>query len=159
MKITANLATGEMRVEGLERTIEISCDVRNELNGRRQKNEVVFTIPGGLPYYPRQFPAGTWRVQDVRRRSDPYRRPFFIATTAHQLVEEWEIKDGQDGKPAYDRPTGKMVEDREYGLHHSASPTTTGCIKIAHEEDVRWLVDRIHDAEAIRDNVTLEVTA
>jgi len=157
MKITASLSSGILRAEGIDRDIQITCDVRNELNGRRKPHEIVVTLPQGRPYYPRTFPIGTWRIVDVKKRSDPYRAPFFIATDAWQLVEEWSTAE-VDGKLQYDRPTGKQVKDREYGLHCSTSPTTTGCIKIMLRSDLALIIDAIYRAWRKKEVVYLEVT-
>ncbi|HOX32041.1 MAG TPA: hypothetical protein PLB91_06900 [Spirochaetales bacterium] len=155
MKILVNLDRGVLTTEGLE--APVSCDVRNELNGRRGVNEVVFTLPGGRPYYPRRFPRGTWQVLDIRARSDPYRAPFFIATDANQLVDEWSTVE-IDGVPQYDKPTGRKVVDKEYGLHYSTSPTTTGCIKIINRADLLTLVELIRAAWKRSEVVNLEVS-
>lgn len=157
MKLYANLSSSILQAEGIERPIPISCFVRNELNGLRKIDEVVYTMPAGIPYYPRRFPTGIWSVTGIRRREDIYREPFFIATDAHQLVDEWRVDDGPDGRPRYASPTGRMVQDREYGLHFSRSPTTTGCIKIEERSDLLDLVDRIREAFSSKDLVTLEV--
>jgi hypothetical protein len=158
MRMIANLNTGQLHVEGIKRIIPISCNVRNELNHRRRADEVVLSMPSGKPYYPRQFPLGIWKVLEVRdRKNDPYRAPYFIATTAHQEVEVWSVIDGPNGKSQYNVPTGEMTEDREYGLHCSTSPTTTGCIKIANLVDLLELVNLIHNAEILHEKVFLEV--
>jgi hypothetical protein len=158
MLIHVSLDEGKLRVKEIDRDVPISCDVRNELNGRRGPGEVVFTMPGGRPYYPRQFPRGRWRVTDVRARADPYRAPFFIATDAYQEVEEWITEDGPDHRPRYVRPSGRRVVDMEYGLHASTSPTTTGCIKIMHKADLLALVDLIRPALARGEPVEIEVS-
>jgi len=156
MKMVARLEDGTLTVDGFPRVIPIRCDVRNELNGRRDPTEVVYTLPGGRPYYPRQFPKGRWKITDVRARSDSYRKPFFIATDASQLVDEWSVSES-GGRPKYDKPTGRKVVDREYGLHYSTSPTTTGCIKILQLQDLLELVDLIKASLLLGEVITLEV--
>jgi hypothetical protein len=130
--------------------VEVSCAVRNELNGLRRADEVVYTCAADRttdvePYYPRTFPCGTWEIGDVDEvdlRDDPrrYKWPYFIDTNACQLVETWVAKNG-----IYIKKSGFLTWDYGYGLHHSSSRTTLGCCNILREEDVRWLA-----AELIR---------
>jgi hypothetical protein len=141
------------------KTIACSCRVRNEINGMRLPNQVVYSERAdgelGVPYYPRQFPRGKWNVYHPVPRTDHYMAPYFIPTDAHQLVEEWSIK--QEDGTSYDQKTGRAVEDFGYGLHHSSSPTTLGCIKIESLDDLGWLVKRIQAEMADGRSVELEV--
>ena len=55
-----------------------TCDVRNELNGRRNKSEIVKTFPLGVsrePYYPRKFPTGIWELKKPIWTTDPEYAP------------------------------------------------------------------------------------
>jgi hypothetical protein len=135
------------------RMIEASCDVRNELNGRRKADEIVRTIPGDYPYYPRQFPVGKHIITGCHPRTQPDRAPYFIATAATRQVEVWELEDGK-----YAKPSGVFVRDEAYGLHASVFKTTLGCIKIHKEVDVIWLVGMIRDTMEAGGKVWLEVT-
>lgn len=120
-----------------------TCDVRNELNGRRARDQVVRTIPNGKPYYPRPFPAGTWAILRPREREDRYRAPYFIPTTAWQEVPTWELDD--NGR--YLEPDGEVDIDKEYGLHWSEeSRTTLGCIRVSSKDDLLALVALINES-------------
>ena len=141
--------------------IEVTNVVRNEL-GRgkdfRAPNEVVYTenLNGskGVPYYPRTFPAGNWIIQNIvpHKEDEPYLFPFFIATSAHQVVETRELIDGKYGE------VDGLIEDYGYGIHHSSSRTTLGCIKVVNEADLRWLVDQIRKSWIDNQVVRMEVT-
>jgi hypothetical protein len=136
------------------RMIEASCDVRNELNGRRKADEVVRTIPGNYPYQPRQFPCGRHLIDGYHARTQPDRAPYFISTPATRQVEVWEL----DDLGHYLKPSGVFVRDEAYGLHASIFKTTLGCIKIHKEVDVIWLVGMIRDTMEAGGKVWLEVT-
>lgn len=144
MKLIADIPRGVLI--GLGRDIPISCDVRTLANERRGRAEVVRTMPGNVPYEPATFPRGTWHVLRPRERDDPYKAPYYIPTDARQMVAEWSVVNGPDGKVRYDKPTGRQVEDREYGLHYSSSGTTLGCIKILRVGDLLRLVEAINMA-------------
>jgi hypothetical protein len=138
-------------------SIPCSCDVRNELNGRRKHVEKpVFTEnedgSRGKPYFPRPFPKGEWRVVSILPKIDAYMAPFFISTNAHQTVAVWdEVRDH------YFRPTGEEVEDYGYGLHCSSSPTTLGCGRIASKDDLSALIGSIREAWVRGEEVTISV--
>ena len=140
---------GDKTMDAGGRLIECSCDVRNELNQRRQIDQVVYTIPDHDPYMPRHFPKGTWKVLSAEPRTAPDRAPYFIATDAYQMVDVW----GLDGKGRYTLPNGDKVRDEGYGLHCSVHSTTLGCIKIHKLEDLEWMVAQVKSGEPI----TLEV--
>ena len=125
-----------------------SCDVRNELNGRRPRawkepaDEVVYSYTErntrtNIPVMPRDFPEGKWHITGIDVRTDPYRRPFIIMTDAWQWLDVWKLD--EDG--GYDKPAGHRVKDYQYGLHCSTSNTTTGCQKIHDLDDLMYLVD------------------
>ena len=147
------------------RDVTVTNNVRNELNKLRTPSEVVFSTTqsgaNGKPYYPRQFPAGSWIVTDVvahdKLKTDgtpmePYLYPYFLATNAHQTVPVYKV-DASDGHQKIGASDG-TAEDWGYGLHHSTSSTTLGCIKIVKQDDLRWLVDQIkaawHDNQIVR---------
>ena len=59
----------------------------------------------GIPYQPVQFPKGHWAVGIPYATTDPLMAPYFIPTSAHQLVI------GNDGT---------SIEDYGYGIHFDA---------------------------------------
>ena len=145
---------GDTTMRAFGKGIACSCHVRNELNGERAPNEVVYTMPNHRPYYPRQFPVGAWEVYRAVPRIDPYEAPFFIPTNAYLEVPTWEL----DEAHRYVAKTGKTDIDAAYGLHHSTSSTTLGCLKIESEPDLRWLVDQINQAYDGGDTVMFTVS-
>ena len=141
-----------------DKTIEVTCNVRNELNGRRRFEEKPVrseNLDGtlGVPYMPRWFPVGKWEVVAIIPKTDPYEAPEFISTDAHQTVHEWTELDDH-----YGSDTGDEIEDYGYGLHNSTSGTTLGCGRITRSEDRASLVKAIQDAWAIGETVTLVVS-
>lgn len=133
-----------------DRKIRCWSKVRNELNGLRPrtgKPDVFYTttIGGnkGVPSMPRAFPVGKWKILGIiphpDRANDGYLWPFYIATDAWQMLDEWEL----DSNGVYERKTGKRVPDYAYGLHFSSSDWTQGCIRIGSESDLRWLVEQV----------------
>jgi hypothetical protein len=123
--------------------------VRNEINGLRPRpdEQDIFRITrsdglSGAPSMPRPFPIGEWVITGIKSHPDPtdkYLYPFFIATDAHQRLEVWEL----DKRGFYKSPSGIYCEDYAYGLHFSSSEWTQGCIRIATEADLLYLVDII----------------
>lgn len=122
------------------RVIQVSCDVRNEVNGRRHETEIAKSLPDEHPYQPRQFPKGLWSVSRPLARESKWLAPFYIPTDAWREMPIWAIEDKR-----YKAPTDKTTIDRGYGLHYSESPTTLGCIKIESRDDLLWLVDQINN--------------
>lgn len=133
-----------------DRKIRCWSKVRNELNGLRPRkgaSDVFYTttIGGnkGVPSMPRTFPVGNWKIVGIiphpDRERDGYLWPFYIATDAWQMLDEWEL----DSNGVYERKTGKRVPDYAYGLHFSSSDWTQGCIRIGSESDLRWLVEQV----------------
>ena len=148
MIITASKGRSSLTVG--EREIATSCVVRNELNGWRKPDQVVYTMPSNIPYMPRKFPSGIWTIGQPVKRSDEYKAPYYIPTDAWQFVDEWEI--------AYDlyiKPTGRRIKDYEYGMHYSTSGSTLGCIKILELDDLMWLVETICEALEKKEEVKL----
>jgi hypothetical protein len=140
------------------RNIPCWSKVRNELNGYRPDPDKMkrddadlfcITEPngrpgGGPPSMPRPFPVGEWKITGVNPHPNPlenhgYLYPFYICTNAHQLLDVWELDDGG----FYFRKTGEKKNDSAYGLHFSTSDWTQGCIRIAAEADLRWLVEHV----------------
>jgi len=138
-------------------TIDVVCDVRNELNGRRALSEkVVYSeLPNGdkgVPYMPRPFPLGVWNVVAVIPKENPYEAPEFISTDACQILDVWSVVDGH-----YGDKTGDNVEDYGYGLHNSTSATTLGCGRIVSSKDREDLSKAIKTALLAKEEVILEV--
>ena len=150
-EMVADLAKGTLQAFGKE--IAISCIVRNEVNGWRRGNEVVKSIPEGLPIMPRQFPKGTWNVFTPVVRKDPYLAPYFIPTDAFQFLPIWEL----DSIGHYKCATKTLTKDTGYGGHTSTSNTTQGCIKILNWGDLVWVVEQINKAFLNKDKVVLTV--
>jgi hypothetical protein len=148
--------SGDAYLTAFGRCIACSCKVRNEINGLRLPHEVVRTEPHDIPYYPREFPVGTWNVYAPHSKSDQYMAPYFIPTDAWQMVDTWSVV--QEDGARYGEPTGKQDRDEGYGLHHSVSKTTLGCIKIEYEDDLVWLVLQINAVLGGGNKVTLEVS-
>lgn len=157
-----------VKMTAFGRDIAVTNTVRNELNKLRTASEVVFTTnpdgSQGKPYYPRQFPAGQWLITGIvphdKLKADgtpvePYLFPFFIQTNAHQPVPVYKLET-VDGHQKIGAPDG-TAEDWLYGLHHSTSSTTLGCIKIVLKEDLLWLVSQIRDAWHNNQIVRMEV--
>jgi hypothetical protein len=113
--------------------VPYTCFVRNEVNGLRGMNEVVYAVNAdgskGVPVMPRIFPVGTWELKMPALRSDPLLAPYFIPTTAWQFVDEWEVEN-RDGVAWYTKPSGRKVKDFAYGLHCSTARESWGCIHI-----------------------------
>ena len=122
-------------------------------NGLRAADNVARTIPGELPYDPEPFPLGTWIVSEIRDRKDPYRAPFFIATSAYRKVRVWKL----DERGRYLCETDRTAIDQGYGIHYSEHPTTQGCIKVVRKEDLEDLVKRIKAEWAVDFRVRLLV--
>ena len=160
MKILWNRDAGRAVCEGLE--MRITCDVRNELNGRRRLHEAKEVIKAvvrgewGPPYMPRQFPKGTWKITALEKTDNPEFAPIKIRTNARQPVETWEL----DGMGGYDHPSGNTVEDEGYHLHWSKPyKTTLGCGRVGYDtpEQVQLLARLIQASWDNNESVVLEV--
>lgn len=134
-------------------TIELSCIVRNEVNGWRKKDQVVYSIPDSKPIQPRQFPKGRWAVGKPDPRKGEYLAPYFIPTDAWQYLPIWSL----DNNKCYLKETINTTKDKGYGLHYSESTSTQGCIKINALSDLLWLVSMIKNHQAQGDVIMLEV--
>lgn len=164
---TLSWTRGSSTMSAFGREIKVSNDVRNEINGRRAlhvKKDVVLTEPDDgskpVPYMPRQFPVGVWKITGIIPHPDPkdrYLNPYFIATNAHTLVEAWSL----DEQGGYDKPTGRFVRDAGYGLHWpdpAFSTTTLGCIRIVNKIDLLKLVSEIQEAARKGELIQLAVS-
>jgi hypothetical protein len=143
---------GSHELEAFGRVLPCLCDVRNEINGRRQADQVAYSMPDKKPYQPRVFPVGLWQVSTPTEKDDPYLAPWFIPTNACQKLPVWDLKNGK-----YYKPTEEKINDWGYGLHYSTSTTTLGCIKIINLKDLEWLVSEIQIAIINKKDVFLEV--
>ena len=157
MKLIADLNAGRLILP--EMYFSISNRVRSLRDGTRRSYEVIRSIPDGVPYDPKPFPRGLWRVTDVEwqnvRGFDPRTYgPAKIRTDAWQWVNEWLL----DMEGDYLQETDRIVRDTCYWLHWSASKTTLGCIRLASPEDAAVLAGLIVRALALeREPVELEV--
>jgi hypothetical protein len=68
MIITADIANGKLILPN--GAYSITNKVRILREGTRQSWEVIRTIPGDLPYDPRPFPRGLWRVTGLDWQKD-----------------------------------------------------------------------------------------
>ncbi len=112
-----------------------TCNVRNELNGKRPKDQIKYTLPQSgkpKPYYPRQFPSGIFQITGIEYTNDKTYAPVKIKTDATRKVFTWDL----DTEGNYWKPTGRIQIDTCYWLHYTPYKTTLGCIRI----------DNIHDA-------------
>ena len=132
--------------------IECSCHVRNEINKERLPSEVIYTIPNEKPYMPRIFPVGTWMVSRPVPRHTKDRAPFYVPTSAFQMVPVWNVEKG-----LYKNPTNETDKDEGYGIHFSEFNSTLGCIRIVHKTDLMVLVEDIRAALDTKEKVRLIV--
>jgi len=110
-----------------------TCVVRNEINGKRSTNQVIYTIPQSgkpKPYYPRTFPSGIHEITSIEWIKDLDRLelfgPVIIKTDATREVFSWDLTINGN----YWIPTGKTQIDTGYYIHHTHRyKTTHGCIR------------------------------
>lgn len=111
-----------------------TCDVRNEINGRRFPNQIVKTYGSDgqrKPYMPRKFPTGVWTVKEPIWTDDLEYAPVKIPTSAKRNVLTWSLESGE-----YKVPSEEIQEDAFYHLHFARdSKTTLGCIRLNSAED------------------------
>ena len=139
------------------KTINVTCDIRNELNHRRTLDEKpVYTENKngsvGSPYMPRPFPLGVWKVLAILPKKHEYEAPEFISTDAHQLVDVWSVVDGH-----YGENTHFQVSDFGYGWHNSTSMTTLGCGKIQRYDERAALTAAIRECWSRKEEVFINV--
>ena len=153
MKVQVNLREGTLKIDTYG--FFITCDVRNELNGRRKENQVVLSIPEHKPYYPRPFPKGTWKILGVEYTTDPVFAPVKILTDAFRMVRIWEL----DENGHYKNKTEEITKDKCYWLHFSKdSKTTHGCIRLNSEADALKIAELIKTELKKTNSIELEVT-
>lgn len=135
--VTFRRAAGLLDAYGRE--IAVANNVRLNLDGTGPRS-----IPDGLPYMPIGFPPGPCKITGVFARdpaTKPHLAPFFISTTAWQMVEVWTV----DAKGKFLRATGAWIHDAGYGIHFSDLDFTQGCIRVIKESDLRWLAAQVQD--------------
>jgi hypothetical protein len=126
--------------------IQCWSKVRNELNGLRPRKKLypgntdVYLATGDIAAMPRVFPIGEWTILGVKEHPDPteqhgYLYPAFVRTDAVSKVPEWLL----DDKGCYLKPSGRMIDDRDLGLHFSTCDWTDGCIRIATYDELMRL--------------------
>lgn len=133
-----------------------SCKVRNELNGKREKDQVVYTYPvsgNPKPYYPRQHPSGIFEITGIEYTDDVEYAPVKIKTDAVRKVFTWDL----DREGNYWEPTGNIQVDKYYWIHFTNSKTTLGCIRINNIHDALSLAHIIEPVLENGDKVWLEV--
>jgi hypothetical protein len=139
-----------------------TCKVRNELNGKRKPNEVIYTTPkSGMPkpFYPRQYPSGIFKILSVDWLTDPESietfGPVLIRTDATRNVYTWDL----DVNGNYWTPTGNLQLDAGYHIHHTHRyKTTHGCIRGGETEgQMISIAQMIEPSVRNGDNVYVEV--
>jgi hypothetical protein len=134
MKIIVEVSKGRLCIGGA--VFPITNAVRTLGGGTRKRSEVIRSIPDNLPYDPRGFPKGLWRVTAVEWQEDRGFDPLTygqvkIRTDAWQWVKVWDL----DADGDYLRETDKTVKDSGYLIHYSPYKTTLGCIRAGSAED------------------------
>ncbi|MCK5601409.1 hypothetical protein KAR91_06065 [Candidatus Pacearchaeota archaeon] len=138
-----------------------TCKVRNEINGQRKANEVIYTVnKRPKPYYPRTFSSGIHTITEIEWVKPGTKRykefgPVIIKTDAIREIFTWDL----DREGNYWKPTGNTQIDTGYYMHHTHKYLTTyGCIRGGDTES-----EMIHIARIIEpvlnhdDDVMLEV--
>jgi L,D-transpeptidase catalytic domain len=120
--------------DGLIRIISVTCLIRDHTKNPDAHPEAADGSLYPQFYQPQPFPAGTWHVTEIWPNDNPYTAPFFIGTDAHQTVKCLD---------------GSEVDDHGYGIHHSTSATTWGCLNVPIESDLRWLASLVKVGEQI----------
>ncbi|MDC7234980.1 MAG: hypothetical protein PQJ58_17230 [Spirochaetales bacterium] len=137
-------------------TYKATCRVRNEINSKRKKSQVVKTYPKGderLPYMPRRFPTGVWEVFKPIWTNDIEFWPVKIPTNAVRRVLAWYTEKGE-----YSESSEIIQDDAYYHLHFSRdSISTLGCIRLNSANDAEQIARRIEGLQAAGHQVLLEV--
>jgi hypothetical protein len=154
VRITVDLSAGRLIFP--DKVFFISNRIRTLRDGTREASEVIRSIPDNMPYDPRPFPRGLWRVTGLdwqkEKGFDPRTYgPVKIRTDAWQMVKVWEL----DADGDYSRETERLVKDTCYWLHYSAFTTTLGCVRLASPEDAT-VIARIITRALDREPVELE---
>lgn len=147
--------------KGQQRTYYCDSVVRNEINDERElhnPDEVIYTFPKSrydksLPYMPRPFPKGTWKITGYEYTAQKYLEPIKIFTNATQLVPIW-LLDDQGG---YSVSAGDVQFDFGYWFHFWSGRTTTGCGRLDEIIDIENLLAVIKPYLDVFKTVPLEV--
>ena len=145
----------------------VTNNVRNEIDPvyiRRlhESKEVRYTVKAdrskGVPYMPRKFPKGTWKITGVEHYQEVKGIPSFdkneygtvrIRTDAHQKVNVWTL----DKAGGYNYQTTATVEDYGYLFHFApTSMTTIGCGRMVSQDaadKLASLIEKSIDHEPI----------
>jgi hypothetical protein len=152
MKVEVNLKAKTLKIE--DRKFNISCVVRNELNGWRSPSQVIRSIPENKPVYPRQFPRGSWHIYAVEHTDNIEYSPIKIKTNAFQMLPVWALSiEGH-----YMTKTGEYTRDEAYWMHYATKSTTTlGCIRLNSVSDAFLIGRMLEDELKTVDYVPLEV--
>jgi len=161
VNIKADLKKGFLYVND-DLKCAITCRVRTVANGLRLSNEVVYTIPGKMPYMPMMFPTGKWAITEILWQKDKDGKDLFhydtygpvkICTDAFQWVPVWDL----DFEGDYLNEASQLVQDRCYWLHYSKSSSTLGCIRITSPEDAILVGKLLEEKIKKGEPCTLEV--
>ena len=136
------------------------CRVRNELNGQRKTNQVIYTVnKKPKPYYPRQFPSGIHKITDiewVKKGTNRYKEfgPVIIKTDATREIFTWDL----DREGNYWKPTGNTQIDTGYYIHHTHRYLKTlGCIRGGDSEFEMISLARIIEPVLEHEKILMEV--
>lgn len=135
-----------------------TCDIRNELNGRRKPNQIVKTYPANNkaprnPYMPRKFPTGLWMVKAPVWTDDIDYWPVKIPTTAKRNVLTWDVSGSE-----YKTLSHRFQVDAFYHLHFAKnSKTTLGCIRLDSSDDATEIAKTIEWYQKQNQDVYIEV--
>ncbi len=152
MEVYVNLKEKELKIN--EFTFPISCVVRNELNGWRKKDQVIYSIPDNKPVYPRPFPKGSWKIYGVEYTKDTIFAPVKIKTDAFQMLPVWEL----DENGHYKRKTEEITKDTCYWMHYSKDfKTTLGCIRLNSPNDALKIAELVETHLKYEEFIPLEV--
>lgn len=123
-----------------------TCRVRNEINGQRKSNQVIYTVnKRPKPYYPRTIPSGIHTITEiewVKKGTKRYKEfgPVIIKTDAIREIFTWDL----DREGNYWKPTGNTQIDTGYYIHHTHKYLTTyGCIRGGNAESGMIHIARI----------------
>ena len=139
------------------------CDsfVRNEINGERvlrDKKDVIFTFPHNrydksLPYMPRRFPEGSWKITGYEYTDQDYLKPVKIFTDATQIVPIWKL----DKNGGYAYAAGNVQFDYGYWFHYWGGRTTLGCGRFDEILEIENFIEIIKPYLDVFKTIPLEV--
>ena len=149
----------------------VTNNVRNEIDPvyirkLHDPKEVRYTVKSdrskGVPYMPRKFPKGNWKIIGVEHYAVINGKENFdkneygtvrIRTDAHQSVTVWAL----DKTGGYDRATIATTEDYGYLFHFApTSMTTLGCGRMVSQDAADKLASLI-EGSIDHETITLEV--